>query len=243
MEISDPTSQGLRNYTNVQFEIFIVAFSLLPFVVLAYFYSELPDRVPLFMKLNGDVAVWTEKNLLSVFRVPLMALDTQLFCFVTKYGVVQSDLKAASGIAERSTELRKREVRLTAGLLDWFRCLVAIKLSAASLDTIFLSVDRYKFLAKPAFVVTAIAALLSIAGALFYAYRWYQLKREIKTAYTDVASRWPINVERVYGRVLYFNPSDPVLFVNRYVLNFGNKWAWVFIGSIVAYPILVFSGS
>jgi hypothetical protein len=41
---------------------------------MAYFYPVLPERVPLFLTLSGEVAVWGEKNLLSVFRVPLLAL-------------------------------------------------------------------------------------------------------------------------------------------------------------------------
>ncbi len=79
-------SHRLRHYTKIPFEIFIAAFSILPFFVLAYFYSVLPDRVPLFMKLNGEVALWAEKSVLSVFRVPLMAIVTQVVCLLMKYG-------------------------------------------------------------------------------------------------------------------------------------------------------------
>ena len=90
MQTPLPQSQRLREYTNIAFEIFVVAFSLLPFFVLAYFYSVLPGRVPLYMKLNGEVAVWAEKSVFSVFRVPLMAVVTQVVCLLMKYGTVQS---------------------------------------------------------------------------------------------------------------------------------------------------------
>ena len=57
-------------------------------------------------------------------------------------------------------------------LVDWFRCIAALKMSAATLDTIFLSVERFKFLSKPAFVITFIVALLSYSRSrLFYGYR------------------------------------------------------------------------
>lgn len=42
------------------------------------------------------------------------------------------------------------------------------------------------------------------------------------------------------GGAFYFNPSDPDLLVNKYFLNFANKWAYVFIACIIAYPLLVF---
>src|SRR4051812_5112322 len=104
MQTSSPQSRRLRNCTNIPFEIFIAAFSILPFFVLAYFYSVLPDRVPLFMKLNGEVAVWGEKGLLSVFRVPLMAVVTQVVCLLMKYGTVQSTAIAPLEIAIEQTK-------------------------------------------------------------------------------------------------------------------------------------------
>ena len=49
-----------------------------------------------------------------------------------------------------------------------------------------------------------------------------------------------LDAQHVYARFLYFNPSDPALFVRPYGFNFGNKWAWVFIACIIAYPFLAF---
>ena len=95
MQTSFQKTQSLRDYTNIPFEIFVVVFSILPFFALAYFYSVLPERVPVFLSLNGDVKTWAEKSVLSVFRVPLMAVVTQIVCLLMKYGTVQS--KAGKG--------------------------------------------------------------------------------------------------------------------------------------------------
>jgi uncharacterized membrane protein len=234
-----PQSRRLLDYTNVPFEIFIAVFSIVPFFVLAYFYPDLPERVPLFMNLNGEVAVWAEKSVISVFRVPLMAVDTQIFCLLMKYGTVKSETVVPS--EKEGAEYRKQLVSLNVRLWDWFRCLVAFKMSAASLDTIFLSLERFKYLSRPAFAITAIAALLSIAGGLFYGYRSLVLKRELRGKLGDFKARKPVDAGQVYGGVFYFNPTDPALFVSKYIFNFANKWAYVFIASIVAYPLLVFS--
>jgi uncharacterized membrane protein len=240
MQTSSPRSRRLRDYTNIPFEIFIAAFSILPFFVLAYFYSALPDRVPLFMKLNGEVAVWAEKSLLSVFRVPLMAVVTQLVCLLMKYGTMQSTAVAPLDIATEQTKLQKQYLSLNAGLWDWFRWTVAFKMSAESLDTIFLSLERFNFLSRPAFITTAFAAALGVAGALRYGYRLLVARREMKEKFVDTRVRKRVEVRYVYGGVLYFNPSDSSLFVSKYIFNFANKWAWVFIASIIAYPLLVF---
>ena len=238
--MSSPQSQSLRDYTNISFEIFIVLFSILPFFVLAYFYSLLPERVPVFLNLNGEVETWAEKSVISVFRVPLMAVVTQIVCLLMKYGTLHSKAVAPLELAIEQTKLQEQYLSLNANLWDWFRWAVAFKMSAESLDTIFLSLERFKFLSRPAFIISAIAALLGVGGALFYGYRMLVVSREIKEKFGNAEVGKPVNVRRVYGGVLDFNPSDSSLFASKYVFNFANKWAWVFIACIIAYPLLVF---
>ena len=238
--MSSPQSQSLRDYTNIPFEIFIVLFSILPFFVLAYFYSLLPERVPVFLNLNGEVQTWAEKSVISVFRVPLMAVVTQIVCLLMKYGTLHSKAVAPLALAIEQTKLQEQYLNLNANLWDWFRWAVAFKMSAESLDTIFLSLERFKFLSRPAFIISAIAALLGVGGALFYGYRMLVVRREIKEKFGNAEVRKPVDARRVYGGVLYFNPSDSSLFASKYVFNFANKWAWVFIACIIAYPLLVF---
>ena len=233
-------TQPLRDLTNIKFEIFIVAFTILPFFILAYFYSLLPERVPQFVTLTGEVATWAEKSVISVFRVPLMAVLTQIVCLLMRYGTLQSGALASLEVASEQSKLREQYLRLNAGLWDWFRWTVAFKMSAESLSTVFLSLERFKFLARPTFVITAMASLIGVAGALFYLYRLLAVKRDMKARFGDEYVPKSVDTRRVYGSVLYFNPSDPALVVSKYIFNFANKWAWIFIACIVTYPLLVF---
>lgn len=232
--MSLPQSPHLRHYTNIPFEIFIAVLSVLPFFLLAYLYSVLPDRVPLFMNLNGQVAVWAEKSVISVFRVPLMAVLTQIVCLLMKYGTIQSSAVAPLDMALEQAKLHEQSLHLNAGLWDWFRWTVAFKMSAESVNTIFLNLD-FNFLARVTFILTAIAALVGVAGALFYSYRLLLVKRK-----TSIKLHMPVDKRHVYGGILYFNPSDSALFTRKYIFNFANKWAWVFIACIIAYALLVF---
>ncbi|HEX8844822.1 MAG TPA: DUF1648 domain-containing protein [Pyrinomonadaceae bacterium] len=235
-----PQAQRLSDYTNIWVEILVATFTILPFLVLAYFYPLLPERIPLFMNLNGEVATWGEKSWLSVFRVALMAAVTQVVCLLMKYGVVQSEVALPEKNAGEYARLYKQSIILSAGLWDWFRCIAALKMGAATLDTIFLSIERFKFLSKPAFTLTLIVALLSIPVALYYGYRLFILRRRIKESFGNASIKRPVDASRLYGGVLYFNPSDSALFVSKYVFNFANMWAWVFIACIIAYPLLIF---
>jgi uncharacterized membrane protein len=240
MQTSPQKTRPLLDYTNTAFEIFVVVFTALPFFVLAYFYHALPDRVPVFLKLNGEVGTWAGKSVLSVFRVPLMAVVTQTVCLLMKYGAVQSKAFAPLGIAAGRAELQKQYLGLNASLWDWFRWSIAFKMSAESLDEIFLGLERFKFLSRPTFVVTAVAASVGVGGALFYGYRLLVVGRELKEKFGGAKAQGPSDARRVYGGIFYFNPSDPALFAGGYVFNLANKWAWIFIACIVAYPLLVF---
>ena len=240
MQTASLQSRRLGDYTSTPFEIFIAAFSVLPFLVLAYFYPSLPERVPMFLNLSGEVETWAGRGVLTVFRVPLMAVDTQLVCLLMKYGTVKSEAFAPHGTAEGQADGQRPYLKLWTGLWDCLRCLVALKMSASSLDTVFLSLERFRFLARPAFAVTAVAALLSVACAMFYGYRLLVLRRGTAEKFGHVETRKPVDARRVYGGVVYFNPADPAPFARTYIFNFGNKWTWAFIACLVAYPLLVF---
>ncbi len=233
-------TRPLRDYTNVPFEIFVVVFTVLPFFVLAYFYPALPDRVPVFMKLSGEVETWAGKSVLSVFRVPLMAVVTQAVCLLMKYGTAQPKAVAPPRLDDARAELRRQYLGLNARLWDWLRLSVAFKMSAESLDEIFLNLERFRFLSRPTFVSAAVAALAGAVGALFYGYRLLIVGREMKEKAGGAKAQGSLDARRVYGGVLYFNPHDPALFAGRHVFNLANKWAWAFIACIIAYPLLVF---
>jgi uncharacterized membrane protein len=147
---------------------------------------------------------------------------------------------ASFELVREPAKLQNQYVRLNAGLWDWFRWTVAFKMSAESLSTVFLSLERFKFLARPTFILIAIASLIGVAGALFYLYRLLVVRRDMKARFGDEYVAKSVDTRRVYGRVLYFNPSDPALFVSKYIFNFANKWAWIFIACIITYPLLVF---
>ena len=238
--MSLPRSQPFRNYTTAPFEIFILVFTILPFCVLLYFYPVLPERVPLFMNLNGEVATWGEKSVISVLRVPLMAAVTQVVLVLMKYGTLHSRAVTPLEATVDQTKLLEQYLRLNARLWDWFRWTVAFKMSAECLNIIFLSLERFNFLARPTFIISAIAALLGVVGSLFYGYRLLVVKRELKDRFVDAYVENPVDAQRVYGGILYFNPSDAALFVSKHIFNLGNKWAWVFIACLIAYPLLVF---
>lgn len=238
--MSAPRSPRLRDYTSIPFEIFIAVFTILPFFLLVYFYPALPNRVPLFLNLSGEVSEWAEKSVISVFRVPLMAVIMQTVCLLMKYGTVQASAVMPLDANIEQAKLQEQSLYFNASLWDWLRWAIACKTSAAqSIDTIFLSFGL-KSLSRSAFIVSATAALLGAAFAIYYGYRLLVVTRRLKQKFGHSKLHKPVDARYVYGGILYFNPSDSALFLPKYIFNFANKWAWVFIACIIAYPLLVF---
>lgn len=217
---------SLRDYTKIPLEILIALLTVVPFVALAYFYPALPERVPVFVQLNGEVSAWAQKSWLTVLRVPLMAAVTQAVCLLMKFGTLQS----VQGLEPTNY------FTINARLWDWFRWTAAVKLFAASLDTVFQSLPQFRFLARPAFIVTTIAAATGVVGALLYGYRLLIERRNSKERAVDEQ----VDSSHVHAGVFYFNSVDPAMFSNRYLFNFANKWVWVLLACVVAYPLLVF---
>jgi hypothetical protein len=204
----DPHNKRLRNYTSTPFEIFVASLTILPFLLLAYFYPVLSDRVPLFMNLNGEVAVWAEKSLLSVFRVPLMGLIFQIVFLLMKEGSIQ--FRVVEPL--KHSQLQERLVNFNVGMWDWFRWAAAFKMSSESLETVCLSVPPFNPLARPTFVVSIIATLIGVVGALIYLYRLLVVAREMKKQGVVVEKRR---------------------------INFKNIRVWLLTACVIAYLLLV----
>lgn len=224
-----------RSHTNVLFELFIATLTLLPFLVLIYFYSSLPERIPEYLNLHGDVVVWGRKSLFSVFRLPLMGLDLQLLTFFMKYGLWQRYVTRSS---HPSDLLASGSLRLISGLADWLRAMAGIKLFVSSVEVLFLTNEKYAFLAIAARAISWISSILGIIGAGFFFYRALRLQRKLPSRGVQV--KQPLDRTRVRGGFFYYNSADPSLFVEKYLFNFANHWAYVFLLCLLCLPLLMF---
>jgi uncharacterized membrane protein len=44
----------------------------------------------------------------------------------------------------------------------------------------------------------------------------------------------------LHGGIFYYNPKDPRWFTEKYLLNFGNKWVYIFLACLLSLPLLMF---
>ena len=232
-------SDRLGDYTSVTLEIVVVALTFFPILVLIYFYSTLPDSIPVFTNLRGEVEVSATKSIISVFRVPAMAIDLQLIFLLMKYGTIKSQRKTSAAIDQDDLQYQGRATLLTARLWDSFRVLGALKMGSESVYVIFINDERMHLLWSIVRLTTWVATLLAIVAAIYFGYRLLKLKREMKGLQTVNQ----IERTRLVAGFIYFNPNDPAPFVSKYAFNFANKWVYALLMCLAAYPLLVFSAS
>jgi uncharacterized membrane protein len=228
------------DYTNIPFEVFIATFTVLPIVVLIYFYPVLPQSIPEYLNLRGEVEVWGRKSFASVLRLPLMAIDLQMLCLLMKYGLWHGQIGYTFESTEKYKIDREESLKLQMSLWDWFRALIAVKLGASSLEVIFLSIELFHFLSTVVRVISWTAAILGIAGIVFYGYRLVMVDRKLKEAGGKYKAAQQIDSSHLHGGILYYNPADPSLFKDKYLFNFANKWVYLFLGCLLCLPLLMF---
>jgi uncharacterized membrane protein len=228
------------DYADIPFEVFIATFTVLPILVLIYFYPVLPERIPEYLNLRGEVAVWGRKGFVSVFRLPLMAIDLQVLCLLSKYGLWQSKVTQPFEQTEKHAIYREGSVKLQMNLWDWFRALIAVKLGTSSLEVIFLSIERFNFLSTPVRVISWTVAILGIVGVVFYGYRLIKVNAKLKEAGGNEKVPTQIDASHLRGSVIYYNPADPSIFKDKYLFNFANKWIYVFLVCLICLPLLMF---
>ena len=229
-------SSRFRDVSNVALELFIATLVLFPFLVLIYFYPGLPERIPEYLNLHGDVEVWGRKNWFSVFRLPLMALDLQLLTVFMKYGLWQKYATQPNQPSEILTP--PKPLRLLNGSVEWLRAMVAIKLFVSSIEVIFLTEDNFKSLAIATRAISWISSILGVIGAGFCFYAMFKLRRKLPAA-GDRRIYSPDQMH-VRGGIFYYNSADPSLFVDKYLFNFANKWLYVFLACLLSLPLFMF---
>jgi uncharacterized membrane protein len=233
-----PPQPQFRDYINLPFEVLIAISAVLPILVLIYFYPTLPERVPEYLNLHGEVEVWGRKGFASVFRLPLMAIDLQMLCLLTKYGLWKG--KVAQPFEDTKDIYKEESFKLSLSLMDWFRAFIAIKLGASSLEVIVFSIERFHFLTTATRVTSWAASILGVVGAGFYSCRLLMVNRKLKPAGADAKVPRQTDKSHLHGGIFYYNPADPSWFTDKYLPNFGNGWIYVFFACLFCLPLLMF---
>lgn len=179
-------------------------------------YAKLPDLIAIHWGLSGAADDWTEKTAFTAIFMPLMLLIMQWMMVAIIDGMKHSGIKINVNLQEQSIH-RQLEIRkFTAWFIVVLMYVLTLVFTVVQLTTVHEQFAKTSLL-LPFFNLILVA---SIGGTVLYVWKLYKLKleypQEMKTNLTDADEDhyWK-------GGLLYFNPNDPSVFVEK---RFGVGW-------------------
>jgi uncharacterized membrane protein len=216
----------LLDFSNLWMETAIILLTVAPFAVLAFYYSQLPDVVPIHWNLAGEVDGWAEKDFSSVFFLPILAAYLQIFWIILKQDIIQARFRVPAELAEQILSLKEISLQSSVGMIDWCRIFCGVLLGTASL--LIVSSIAAPSIATILNVSVWASLVLLLAGMAFYIYRMILASREIKSLTGQITFQTADEMQGWTNGLFYYNPKDAAFMVEKpggvgYTINFAHK--------------------
>ncbi len=234
----------LSDYTSIVVEIAIGFTIIIPTLVLIYYYPLLPDKIPVHWNFVGQPDRWADKNIFSVFFLPVIMVYLQGLFWLIKYGMLQVKMTLPAEHTAEYFAIKEQSLQIGVSLIDQLRLLQSILMGAISLN--ILSATLGNGGVTKWIIVMAIVADVGIL--VLCAYNIFQIMK-IEDKLKAISGQTYVESSRdaqhwYCGGMFYYNPDDPALFLEKkvgygYTMNFANKQVFLYIGYIALLAILV----
>jgi uncharacterized membrane protein len=219
---------------------------------LGWRWDDIPQRFPIHWDAAGEVNGWSTRSVEGVFGLLLFALVAYIPPLVTFLFMSLTRRTAAAGPAALREMRLRRLVKLSTLLLSNFMTAFIVFLAVwlpfrASHETPL----------GPILVIFAVE-LSWIIGfiALYGRMKQGEQQPAPVTAEGGLAIAMPAEQSDIQpigdgtpdrawkGGLFYYNPDDPAIMVEKrfgigWTLNFGNKWSWIILISILTLSLLI----
>jgi uncharacterized membrane protein len=233
----------LRDFTSLRLEITVVLLTLAPFGVLAFYYAQLPDVVPIHWNLAGEADGWADKSFSSVFFLPIITAYMQIFLIILKQDIIRARFRVpADEHAEQVLSLKEISLGASVGMIDWCRSICGVLLGTVAL--LILSPVISPAVASALNIATWAGVVLLLAGQAFYLYRMILASREIKSLTGQIIFQTADEMQGWTDGMFYYNPKDSAFMVEKpggvgYTFNFAHRRAIIYVGLILSPMFLV----
>jgi uncharacterized membrane protein len=229
--------RNLRDFSNYWLEMSVILTTIIPTAILIFYYSVLPDVVPIHWNASGEADGWAKKGLSSVFFVSALAVFLQVFLIILKQDIIQARFRVPAEQAEQVLSLKEISLRANAGMIDWCRLVVGALLGTASLMVMSPILDPPVAAALNHSTWTLLVLLL--AGMAFYLYRMILVSREIKSVTGQITFQTAAEMAGWTDGLFYYNPQDTAFMVEKpggvgYTINFAHKRSLIYLALILS---------
>lgn len=234
----------LSDYTHIGLEIAIGLTIIVPTLVLIYYYPLLPDKIPVHWNWAGQPDRWADKNIFSVFFLPVMMVYLQGLFWLIKYGMLQAKMTLPTEHTAEYFATKEESLTIGINLLDQIRLLQSVLMGAISLNILSASLGN-PGVTKWIILMAIVADVVILVLCAYNISKMMKIEDKLKTISGQTYVESAKDAECWYGGgMFYYNPDDPSLFVEKkvgygYTMNFANKQIFLYIGYIALLPISV----
>lgn len=209
----------------------LILLSVAPPAVLAFYYHDLPEIVPIHWNVGGEADGWARKNFASVFFLPILAAYLQIFLTILKQDIVGARFRVPAEQAERVLSFKETALRASVGMVDWCRLFCAVLLGAVAL--LILSPIVSPSIGSALNISIWANLVLLLSGAAFYLYRMILANREVKSLTGQTTFQTAVEMEGWANGLFYYNRQDAAFMVEKpggigYTINFAHKRTWLY---------------
>lgn len=238
-------TRRLADYTNLALEVAVALLTVMPILLLVYYYPQLPERIPTHWNWKGEPDAWARKSYYSVFSVAAIMVYMQGLMLFIKHGLLGVKMTLPAEQTEEYLRLKEASLGVTVRLLDWMRLLLCVLLGGLTSNIALGEVAHLRPLSRLVVVAVWISGVLMVAAVIFAVYRFYMIDRQLKTEVGRVYVQRQKDAAHWYlGGLIYFNREDPAVWVEKlvgwgYTFNLGNKWVYLYAAVMIGVPLLL----
>lgn len=198
-------------------------------------YENYPDKLIMHMNSKGEIDGVADKSYLSIQSPTMVSFFMLAVMFFANLSQLLSKMRISPDIPEESLD-RILETRRIWTYYFATSAILFIVLFQVGIPSFMKDGDD--FLVK---ILSLIAIGFSIGGSIligkFRSVDGSALNKTSKYGYEEEDDRW------IMGGLIYYNPDDPALFVEKRVgvgttINIGNKWGKLFMILLIASPLI-----
>ena len=224
-------ARNLSDFTKIWLEAAVVLLSIAPFAILAFYYSQLPEVVPIHWNWRGEPDGWQKKGFAAVFFLPALTFFLQILLFNIKKDIIGARFRVPSENAEKVAELKESSLQINIELMDWCRLMSGILLAAISL-LVLTTIKNFNFSSELNIILWT-SLILLLAGGGFYIYQLVSINRAVKNLAGQINFQTHAETKNWNGGLFYYNKNDPAFLVEKqsgfgYTFNFAHKKIWFY---------------
>ena len=211
----------------------IVLLMITPFAVLFFYYSQLPDIVPIHWNAAGEADGFAKKDFSSVYFISILAATLQVFLLILKQDIIQARFRVPAEQAEKIISLKEISLRANVGIVDWCRLNIGILLGTVSL----LVLSSILPVAALLNILTWTSLVILLSGIAFYICRMILVNREIKSLTGQITFQTADEMQGWTDGLFYYNRQDAAFMVEKpggvgYTINFAHRKAILYLALI-----------